>query len=212
MPAVRWGLVIPVKPLSRAKTRLVPYGPAARGQLALAFASDVVAAGLACPLVQRVVVVTDDAHAAGALARLGAHVCPDLPATGLNPALSYGAQVLLGLDPTLGVAAVAADLPALRPADLDDVLGQVDRGQRGFVADMSGAGTTVLAGGAGIGLEPAFGPGSAGRHLASGAQVLTATPTCRQDVDTPDDLATALLLGLGRHTTQALSRLRTASR
>ena len=57
MPADRparplaWSLVIPVKVLAHAKTRLAPLAGPHRAELALAMAADTVAAGLACPAV-----------------------------------------------------------------------------------------------------------------------------------------------------------------
>src|SRR4051794_26682430 len=58
VPPSRWGIVVPVKRLTIAKTRLQSYGDAVRQDLALAFALDVVAAGLGCDLVEAVLVVT----------------------------------------------------------------------------------------------------------------------------------------------------------
>ncbi|MCW2613652.1 MAG: hypothetical protein JWN08_646, partial [Frankiales bacterium] len=86
---VAWGVVVPVKRLAVAKSRLASYGGPVREQLALAFAQDVVAACLACPLVARVLVVTDDPLAAAELAALGARTAPDDPDAGLNPALAH---------------------------------------------------------------------------------------------------------------------------
>src|SRR3954470_1924048 len=74
MPVAAWGLVVPVKRLALAKTRLASYGDATRQELALAFALDVVAAALAATSVVDVVVVSDDARARSALADLGARV------------------------------------------------------------------------------------------------------------------------------------------
>ncbi len=80
-----WSLVVPLKPLSLAKSRLSPTaGDTLRRRLALAFAEDTVAAALACSAVRDVVVVTDDAPAGAALAALGARIAPDTPAAGLN--------------------------------------------------------------------------------------------------------------------------------
>ncbi|MCX3060818.1 2-phospho-L-lactate guanylyltransferase, partial [Streptomyces sp. GXMU-J5] len=77
---MQWTLVIPLKPLVRAKSRLAPTaGDALRPGLALAFAQDTVAAALSCSAVRDVVVVTDDGRAAGALAELGARTVPDTP-------------------------------------------------------------------------------------------------------------------------------------
>lgn len=197
-------MVVPVKRLEHAKTRLAAYGETQRQELALAFAADVV---LAAREVARVLVVTDDARAAALLAELGAEVTADDPDAGLNPALAHGAEHLRQQQPGLGVATLSADLPALRPQDLRDVLSQVAPGARGFVADVAGTGTTLLAAGPGAQLQPAFGPGSRAAHLASGAVELSAATGLRQDVDTPDDLATTAALGVGPYTAAVLERL-----
>jgi 2-phospho-L-lactate guanylyltransferase len=194
MPAVSWGLVVPVKRLALAKTRLSSYGDTARQELALAFALDVVAAGLAASSVTDVVVVSDDERARAVLADAGARVVADAPDAGLNPALEHGAAQLA---PGLGVATVSADLPALRPEDLDAALAAVPAGGRGFVSDVGGTGTTLLAAAPGVRLSPAYGAGSRDVHVRSGAVELPAAPGLRLDVDTPEDLAAALRLGVG---------------
>lgn len=199
-----WGVVIPVKRLALAKTRLSAYGDDRRQALALAFAADVV---LAAALVARVLVVTDDERAAPVLAALGAWVVPDDPDAGLNPALEHGAELLRGEDPGCGVAALSADLPALRAPDLAAVLHRVRPGQRGFVADRAGSGTTLLAAGPGARLGAVYGPGSYDAHLTSGAEALIASDSVRWDVDTPQDLADAAALGLGPHTASLLDGL-----
>ena len=75
-----WTVLLPVKVLARAKSRLAVLAGERRGELALALASDTVAAVLACPEVARVVVVTSDPEAGPLLAALGAIVVPDEPA------------------------------------------------------------------------------------------------------------------------------------
>lgn len=187
---------MPVKRLALAKTRLQSYGDAVRQDLALAFAVDVVTAGLACDAVAEVLVVTDDARAAAALEQAGARVVADSPDAGLNPALAHGAE-LLRAGRELGVATVSADLPALRPAELAAALAAVPSGVRGFVADAAGTGTTLLAAPPGVALAPAYGRASRVGHLDSGAVELPGGPGLRRDVDTPDDLREALALGVG---------------
>jgi 2-phospho-L-lactate/phosphoenolpyruvate guanylyltransferase len=86
-----WSLVVPVKVLARAKTRLAALAGPDRPALALAMAADTVAAALASPEVGRVIVVTDDPQAAEELAGLGAVIVPDRPGRGLNGALRHGA-------------------------------------------------------------------------------------------------------------------------
>jgi 2-phospho-L-lactate guanylyltransferase len=200
-----WGVVIPVKRLSIAKSRLASYGDRTRQELALAFAADVV---LAASEVTRVLVVTDDPDAASALGALGAEVVADDPDAGLNPALEHGADLIRGDATGLGVATLSADLPALRPEELAAALAQVGAGRRGFVADEDASGTTLLAAGPGAFLRPAFGPGSRLAHLTSGAIELDAGAGLRRDVDTPADLDAAALLGVGPHTRAVLDGLR----
>src|SRR5215469_16978799 len=92
-----WSLVIPVKVLARAKSRLTGLAGARRPELALALAADTVAAAVGCPEVAEVIVVSDDPAAAAELAGLGALVIPDEPDEGLNPALVHGAAVAASL-------------------------------------------------------------------------------------------------------------------
>ena len=72
-----WTVLLPVKVLARAKSRLTVLAGDRRGDLALALASDTVTAVLACPEVARVVVVTSDPVAGPRLAALGAIVVED---------------------------------------------------------------------------------------------------------------------------------------
>src|SRR3954468_16827648 len=90
-PGVRWAIVVPVKRLAVAKTRL-SEDPQVRADLALAMALDTVSAALQCSLVDWVVVVTDEPEAARAVGALGAVPVPDAPDAGLNPALQHGAR------------------------------------------------------------------------------------------------------------------------
>jgi len=198
-----WSLVVPLKPLAVAKSRLAEAAGAVRPALALAFALDTVAAALACREVADVTVVTDDPLARAELAGLGAFVVADEPAAGLNAALRYGAGRVRERRPYAPVAALNGDLPALRPAELSEVLREALSAQeRAFLGDAAGLGTTLLAAPPHQPLSPAFGGLSRARHLASGAREITlpAVPSVRQDVDTPEDLRTALALGVGPRT------------
>ncbi|MFF4256077.1 2-phospho-L-lactate guanylyltransferase [Streptomyces sp. NPDC001663] len=200
---MQWTLVIPLKPLSRAKSRLSDTAAdALRPGLALAFAQDTVAAALACPAVRDVAVVTDDALAGRELAALGARIVPDEPRGGLNAALAHGATAVRAARPTSAVAALNADLPALRPPELSRVLDAAAEFPRAFLADAAEIGTTLLAATPAQELLPSFGPDSRARHRASGAVELTldAVDSVRQDVDTGEDLRAALALGVGRYT------------
>lgn len=206
-----WSLVVPLKPLAVAKSRLAVPVDGQRPALVLAFVLDTVAAALACPRVADVTVVTDDPVAGAELAALGALVVPDAPAAGLNAALRYGAERAGERGPRAGagagVAALNGDLPALRPAELTEVLAEAARlPGRAFLADAAGLGTTLLTASRGVALSPGFGGASRARHLASGAREITlpAVPSVRQDVDTAADLEAARALGLGPRTSRLL--------
>jgi 2-phospho-L-lactate guanylyltransferase len=207
---VQWTLVIPLKPLARAKSRLSDTAAdGLRPGLALAFAQDTVAAALACPAVKDVAVVTDDARAGRELAALGAAIIPDEPGSGLNAALAHGAAVVRASRPESAVAALNADLPALRPLELARVLGAATEFPRAFLPDAAAIGTTLLAAAPGQELRPAFGADSRSRHRTLGAVELRLdeVDSVRQDVDTGDDLRAALALGVGPRTAAAAARL-----
>ncbi|MFE1879202.1 2-phospho-L-lactate guanylyltransferase [Streptomyces diastatochromogenes] len=207
---MQWTLVIPLKPLARAKSRLSDTADdGVRPGLALAFAQDTVAAALACPAVADVAVVTDDALAGRELATLGARIVPDAPASGLNAALAHGAAVVREMRPRAAVAALNADLPALRPLELSRVLDAAAEFPRAFLADAAALGTTLLAAAPAEELRPAFGTDSRARHRISGATelALTEVDSVRQDVDTGHDLRSALVLGVGRYTASASAGL-----
>ncbi|MFE9441333.1 2-phospho-L-lactate guanylyltransferase [Streptomyces sp. NPDC006602] len=207
---MQWTLVIPLKPLARAKSRLADTASdGLRPGLALAFAQDTVAAALACPAVKDVAVVTDDALAGRELGSLGARIVSDEPSGGLNAALAHAAAVVRETRPESAVAALNADLPALRPLELARVLDAATEFRRAFLPDAATIGTTLLTAREGEELLPAFGMDSRARHRASGAAELTldAVDSVRQDVDTGADLRAALALGVGPRTAAAAARL-----
>ncbi|MGX5183215.1 2-phospho-L-lactate guanylyltransferase [Streptomyces avermitilis] len=207
---MQWTLVVPLKALARAKSRLADTaGDGLRPGLALAFAQDTVAAALASAAVRDVAVVTGDLVAGRELAALGARIVADEPAGGLNAALAHAAAVVRSWRPDSGVAALNADLPALRPAELARVLEAAVEFPRAFLPDAAAIGTTLLAAAPGRELLPAFGTDSRARHRASGAVELGlgGVNSVRQDVDTGADLRAALALGVGPRTAAAAARL-----
>lgn len=203
-----WCLVVPVKLLHLAKSRL-STDPEVRAALALAFAADTVAAALRAPSVVDIVVVTDDPTAAAFLRDLGAEVVSDQPDAGLNPALRHGAAHAAARHPQCGVGALSADLPALKSGDLENALQRAANVGVAVVPDVDGTGTTAYLVTAGQKFEPAFGRDSLNAHLRAGAIAVPAAdlPTLRRDVDTRADLNAAFALGLGPHTMAALHRL-----
>jgi 2-phospho-L-lactate/phosphoenolpyruvate guanylyltransferase len=207
--ALPWSLVVPVKLLALAKSRLATLAGQHRPALALAMAADTVAAALACEEVTRVIAVTDDPEAAGVLAGLGAVVTGDEPRSGLNPALRHGAGLATARWPGTGIGALAADLPSLRPAELAVFLRAAAAWPQAFVPDAAGSGTTLYTARPDATFAPRFGLGSAARHLAAGAAelALPGLVSLRRDVDAPADLAEATGLGVGPRTAAVAARL-----
>jgi 2-phospho-L-lactate/phosphoenolpyruvate guanylyltransferase len=216
-----WSLVIPVKVLAQAKSRLSGLTATARSELALAMAADTIAAATAAAAVATVVVVTDDPAVTRIAAGLGALVLADVPAAGLNDALAYGAAQAQARWPERGRAGLAGDLPAARPEELTAALAAAARLGAAFVPDADGTGTVLYAAAPGVEYRPRFGPGSRDRHLATGAaeigpaeiaatagidatQEQAALTGLRRDVDTVDDLRRAAELGLGERTRAVL--------
>ncbi|MEU6368089.1 2-phospho-L-lactate guanylyltransferase [Streptomyces sp. NPDC046931] len=207
---MQWTVVVPLKALARAKSRLSDTAAdGLRPGLALAFAQDTVSAALSCAAVRDVAVVTGDPLAGRELAALGARVVADEPADGLNAALAHAARVVRAARPRAAVAALNADLPALRAVELARVLDAAAEFPRAFLPDAAGIGTTLLAAAPGRELLPAFGTDSRARHRVSGAAeiALDAVDSVRQDVDTGEDLRAALALGVGPRTAAVAARL-----
>ncbi|MFD3309460.1 2-phospho-L-lactate guanylyltransferase [Streptomyces sp. NPDC058694] len=204
-------MVLPVKSFSRAKSRLAAGLGPWRQELAHAFFLDTLWAVRNTEGVRTVVVVTADPLAASQARTLGALVCPDAPDPDLNDAVRLGAAKCRSVGPEGPVAVLTADLPGLRPRELEHVLRAARNHDRAFVADHTGEGTTVLTALTTAGLAPAFGTASAHRHAALGAFPIDMPSDCgiRRDVDTPEDLARVALRGVGPYTA-ALFRLRKA--
>lgn len=206
-------LVVAVKRLSAAKTRLAPMfvgaRPGARAELVLAMLLDTLTAASAAAPVTSITVVTPDDVAADAARSVGARVLVDPTPAGhddpLNAALRSAADALR--NESANVAVLQGDLPALQPRELAQALSAARSGGRGFVSDRHGTGTAALIA-FGTPLDPRFGVDSARRHADSGAVELTAPwPGLRCDIDTPDDLAAALRIGVGIATKRVVAEL-----
>ncbi len=188
-PVVSWTVVIPVKLLALAKSRLSGLADDDRKTVALAMAADTVTAAVTCPPVGDVIVVSDDPAVR-------------TEAAGLNEALTAGAEHAAATWSGRGVAALTADLPALSAAELAVALTAAAGVNHAFVADAAGSGTTLYTAMPGVAFEPRFGPGSRRRHREAGAVELDlpGIPGLRRDVDTLADLCQAAQIGLGART------------
>jgi len=200
---VQWTVLVPVKALPAAKSRLVDFSADAQAhaRLVRAIRVDTLAAAGAAAGVARIVRIGDSADVDHDLLQRR---------PGLNPALAEGARYARDRWPRDGVAALVGDLPALTPGELAGALATAAEHETGFVADSAGTGTTLLTARPNARFEPRFGPDSASRHAANAA-ALPAGPGLRQDVDTADDLRAALLLGVGPQTLAVLAFVQTGS-
>ncbi len=178
--------ILPVKELSRSKRRLLVED---RVGLVVAMIQDTVAAILATDA-GPVTVVSPDPKVRDLAGAMGVDFLGHGGA--LNEAIRDARQPGM-------TAAVLPDLPALTAAALLEVLALAP----GFVPDTAGTGTTMAID---TDLQPVFGPGSAAAFTAGGLPALAAGPGVRCDVDTTQDLARAVGLGVGPHTSAHLAR------
>jgi 2-phospho-L-lactate guanylyltransferase len=164
------------------------------------------------------IVVTSDPAVETVARRLGTVVVAD-PGLGLNPAVAAGRDWAWndaagasrpGTSPQeaeIPVAALLGDLPALRPGDLLAALDAAAAHDLALVTDAQATGTVLLTARNGAALEPRFGAGSAARHAAAGhVSIALALPRLRTDVDNDQDLAAAVVLGVGPATHAVLHR------
>lgn len=207
-----WNILLPVKQLLLAKSRMVPLDAALRQELALAFALDTVELLLSVPDVAHVHVLTADLSVQAGLAgiepvgdrsaRIQLIPEPDQYALnpalhGLNPALRGGLTEIRRRSFAGPVAILTADLPAARPAELAEALSAARAQQRAVLLDADGEGTVLLAANSAALLAPQFGPDSGARHIAQGHLPLDGDwPGLRRDVDSVPMLASAAALGL----------------
>lgn len=202
-------LIVAVKRLATAKTRLAPVLSAAtREKVVLAMLVDTLTAAAGVPALGSITVITPDEVAAAAAAGVGAEVLadptPEDHADPLNAAIAAAERSLA--EKYSNIVVLQGDLPALRPQELAEAITAARRHRRSFVADRPATGTSALCA-FGAPLDPRFGPDSSALHRRSGAIELTgAWPGLRCDVDTPADLTAARRLGVGAATAHAVAQ------
>lgn len=195
-------VLVPVKELSRAKSRL-GFDGEERARFATAFALDTITAAGEAAAVARVFVVTADPELAERVSELGIETLPE--GAGLNDSLRLAASTVRERFPDAVPVALCSDLPCLCARDLDEALGRVTDEQAWFVVDKDGVGTTMYAA-AYDAFEPHFGRQSRLAHLEANAREIPGDLEClRLDVDNELDLVSATGLGIGTHSGAALA-------
>jgi 2-phospho-L-lactate guanylyltransferase len=208
-PVAGWSIVVPLKRLDQAKSRLRGVPVPLRRALVVAMARDVRDAVLACHDVGEIVIVTRDPLWRSLLGVRRLRFVAESPTDSLNDALRRGAAACRTTPAGHGVAALTADLPALRPAELALALAPAEVVSTFFVPDAHGDGTTLFAARSPAQFWPHYGVGSRARHIEAGALEIHRPELTgiRQDVDTLEDLTRAQALGLGHHTGAVLAMI-----
>ena len=200
---MRWTVVIPMRSLPSAKSRLreATPGPEEHARLVDAIRADTLAAVAGANEVARIVLAVDYPYVSGEVV----YETYIQQQPGLNAALTEAQRWAAEQWPEDAIAALVGDLPALRSADLDAALIIATKHDRAFVPDAMLIGTTMLTARPGIELQPIFGPQS-GRLHSEIATTIPGAPGLSLDVDTPEDLEIALRLGVGPRTAAVLNR------
>jgi 2-phospho-L-lactate guanylyltransferase len=186
--------IIPVKPLSRAKSRLeTVLSPVERQQLAETMFHRVLAAVKDTPQVAGTLVISRDPRALALARDMGAHTVQESGAPELNNALMRATQVVAGWRGG-AVLILPADLPLITPEDLTGMI-QIGQDLQSVViaTDQNEDGTNaMLIRPPGL-IQYAYGPGSYQRHMEiareAGAKVKRyQSERLALDIDVPADL------------------------
>lgn len=181
-------LVIPVKRLDRAKTRL-KLSSQTRAQVALDLMRHTLTIATSTASVDLVLVVSDDPIVSAEAKALRAEVVHEHPQSGLNQAARLGRETARRKRPGQDIAIMVCDLPRLTREDLSKALAEFRvTGRPLMVADHRGSGTTMLVHGYSDNPPILFGPLSAFEHAAAGFTPARGSfPGLRHDLDTVRD-------------------------
>jgi len=186
--SMAWTAVIPLKAEGERKTRLAERlsGPE-RTRLSRRLFDHVAAVLARTPGISRVVVLS-----AAPLPDWGGDWVADL-GRGLNSELA-AARDRLSQGPFL---IIHADLPLLAPDEVRVLLEAAEQSGMALAPDRHGGGTNALAVWDGRPLAFCFGPGSFAQHLAQARDEVAVVERLglALDLDTPDDLDTAITAG-----------------
>jgi 2-phospho-L-lactate guanylyltransferase len=195
-----WALV-PIKLTVHAKQRLsAVLPPPVRQRLALAMATDVLAALAATPGLAGLAVVTVDEEAAALARAHGARVITDGALDGHTGAVEAGAR-RLAADGAQAVLTMPLDVPGATPAEISRVLAASQHGTRSFTIvpahDRMGSNCVVSSPPGCVKLrfgEDSFHPHLAASRAAGIEPTIVEAPGIALDIDHPADLDAFLAL------------------
>ena len=198
---MRYALV-PVKELSQAKERLAPLlSPDERQTLAVAMLDDVLSALEQASGLERIALVTRDAHATSLAVERGFEVIDEGSGQGLTNAVEKGVRACRDRGAS-SLAVIPGDIPLLTAADIDSVMDHGARHDVVIVPSWDSRGTnTVL-------LEPPdvlplrFSSWSFFPHVKAAKQArlsykVLRLPRVALDIDTPEDLERLMPQAMG---------------
>ncbi|MDF3307920.1 2-phospho-L-lactate guanylyltransferase [Rhodococcus sp. T2V] len=202
-----YAVVVPIRSLRTAKSRLQTESDVMRAQLALAFFLDTITALERSTEVERIVVVSRDATVQGWV-RGRCDIVPD-GEIGLPAAIDRGIERLRRLRHSGSVAVVLPDLPYATTDAFDLLLASARGRLRAFLADVAGTGTTCVTAASTEAVVHRFGPNSARAHTEAGLAALDVpVPNLRNDIDVLDDLRQRHAQSPGNATKKILDRWR----
>jgi len=208
--------IIPVKPLSVAKTRLASAFDASQRQtIAEHMLHHVLYTLEQCPFLDSTIVVTSDCSGASIAREYGAEQILDSDYPGLNHALNK-ARRSTAIGSSDRIIILPSDLPAIRPCDLIGFVRHAKCDNDVVIApDRFGSGTNALLLPAGSRFVTCFGPRSYKAHI-NGAPLAGHTLSIFHndriglDIDTPEDVAEFLKLQEAVGTATLSAKLRSS--
>ncbi|MBI2872145.1 MAG: 2-phospho-L-lactate guanylyltransferase [Chloroflexi bacterium] len=187
-------LIVPMKPLATAKSRLAQaVGNARRRGLVLMLLQTVLRAAARASTPLRLTVAGGDADVEALCHAEGARWTPE-KGHDLNSTLAHALKEAFD-DGAAAVLVLPGDLPLLSPGDVDALVKASRQLGRVVLAPASRSdGTNALLVPASVALHPSFGEGSFQRHLLEVQRLGCPVALCRRrglgfDLDGPEDLA-----------------------
>ena len=213
---MRYALV-PVKDLTQAKVRLAPLlSPTERHVLASAMLEDVLAALRQASTVERIALVTTDAHALSLAAQWGFEVVDEGSGRGETGAVELAIKVCRERGAS-SLAVIPGDIPLLTAADVDCVVQHGTQYDVVIVPSWDSRGTNAILLRPPDALQLRFGSWSFFPHVKQAKRKglsykVVRLPRVALDVDTPEDLTRLVPQALGTRSYAVLEEMGLLSR